>query len=567
MTILPIRNLGKIGVITDIDAVDLPPEALTSARNVRFDNGRITNAHVWREALNSPSSPPSFLFSNSNDKDAAILGYVSKTGRVFHIVNGDEIELTNITYTPLETSAPITFCYLQGVYYVNQADRVPWYKPVTYPAITYNFWGAETYQSIGNKTYSETAQGTDKYTSLTNWNANDRCQVLRAYKDVLVALNVTKNGTSFPNMVKWSNIAQYGDVPDSWDPADLTKSAGENTLAEVQTAILDGLPLRNSFVVYAADQAWAMEYTQGADVFQFFKLFGNRGIVNTNCVIEVDGMHYVFDSDDIYIHDGVSPPKSICDNRVRNHIFRNIDMTKYTKFFVYHNRPTSEAWFCFNSKVSDLKWAGELCDNCNYAAVYNYTEDTWTFHDLPNVTGMASVIWNKETQFSDFQSLQYGQAGASYADSMLNYSKAVFAPSILTESISSNRIVMVDNGLVPAFAFPATDDLAVKPFVERIGLDLDEVIPELRAYKNYKSIYPQVSVKDTSAPINFKFGGSDNPQQEIDWDALQSFEATTDYKIDTRARGRYLSWYFEGDNRNSYTLSGFDLDVASPSRR
>jgi hypothetical protein len=74
-------------------------------------------------------------------------------------------------------------------------------------------------------------------------------------------------------------------------------------------------------------------------------------------------------------------------------------------------------------------------------------------------------------------------------------------------------------------------------------------------------------VQDTTAPLSFKFGGVDNPQQDIEWDTLQSFEPTTDYKIDTRSRGRYLSWYFEGDNNNSYSLSGFDLDIVSVSRR
>lgn len=540
MTILPIRNLGKIGVITDLNPVDLPPEAVTSARNVRFSNGRISNAHVWREAIGSPSgSTPVLLFQGERLNVGDILGYVTKDGRVYHVTNGVTDEVSISAYTPADSTAIRSFTTLQGVYYVNQEDRVPWYFKST---------------------------STD-YATLPNWDANHRCKVLRSFKDFLIALNVTKSGVLYPNMVKWSNIALYDSVPDSWDPADLTKSAGENTLGEIQADILDGQTLRNSFIIYATDQAWSMEYTAGPDVFQFFKLFGDRGIVNTNCVVEVDGMHFVFDDDDIYMHDGVSPPRSLVDKRVKSHIFRNMDLTKAEKFFVHHEKAASEVWFCFNSKNADLKWPGADCTYCNYAAAYNYDEDTWSFHDLPNVTSLVEISWQNTPDYDTSTALTYDGIGSSYADTIPNNTNNTFAASIAQGTIATTRICQVDAGLGTALAFEAASELAVVPYTERLGLDLDEVIPELRAYKNYRSIYPQVTCEDTSAPFSFKFGGVDNPQQSVEWDDLQTFEPTTDYKIDTRSRGRYLSWYFEGANNNTYTLSGFDLDFVALSRR
>lgn len=568
MPTIPIRTLGKIGVITDVNAADLPPEAVTDARNVRFSNGSITNAHVWREALASPSGgTPVFMFSSSKVNDIDIMGYITSDGKVYHVYNGEAADMTPTAYTPAVTEATRTFCYLQGVYYVNQEDRVPWYKTANDDSITYAAWGGETYVTKGSMTYAATLSGATQYANLPNWSANDRCKVLRAYKDFLVALNVTKTGVAKPNLVKWSNTALYGSVPDSWDPADLTKSAGENTLGEIQTDILDGMTLRNSFIIYAHDQAWVMEYTAGPEVFQFAKLFGGRGIVNTNCVVEVDGAHFVFDANDIYMHDGVSPPKSVCSGRVRNKIFRNIDLTKSEAFFVHHAKATSELLFCFNSKASGLKWQGADCTYCNVAAVYNYDSDTWTFHDLPNVTGMSSVAWQTVTEYAGAAALTYDGAGSSYVDLLPNDIHNTFATSVAEGDVATTRIVQMDTGLTPALPFEHVAELAVTPFVERLGLDLDEVLPELRAYKNYRAIYPQVTADDATAPFSFKFGGVDMPTQEVEWDTLQTFEPTSDYKIDTRSRGRYLSWYFEGDNTNTYSLSGFDLDVVSVSRR
>lgn len=540
MTVIPIRSLGKIGVITDVNAFDLPPEALSSARNVRFSKGNITNSHVWREAIASPSGgTPVFTFNAERTNQPDYLGYVTSDGKVYHVLNGTADEVSISGYVPSTSTAVRTFTTLQGVYYSNQEDRVPWF-------------------------YKSTS--TD-YAVLTNWDTNHRCKVLRGYKDFLVALNVTKSAVIYPNMVKWSNIALYDNVPDSWDPADLTKSAGENTIAEIQTDIMDGMTLRNSFIIYATDQAWTMEYTAGPDVFQFYKLFGDRGVVSTNCVTEVDGLHFVLDDDDIYMHDGVSPPKSIVDKRVKTHIFRNMDLTKAEKFFVYHERSASEVWFCFNSKLSDLKWLGADCTYCNYAAVYNYSEDTWTFHDLPNVSSMSSVGWQITPTYATSTTLTYDGTGSSYADLLPNNTNNTFAASLAEGTIATTRITQVDSGLGTTLPFSPASELAVIPYTQRVGLDLDELVPELRTYKNYRAVYPQVTVEDTSAPFSFKFGGVDMPSQDLEWDTLQTFEPTTEYKLDTRSRGRYLAWYFEGANNNSYSLSGFDLDFVAVSRR
>jgi hypothetical protein len=539
MPTIPFRTLGKYGVITDVNDVDLPIEAVSDARNVRFADGRITNAHVWRLAKSSPSGgTPVFSFTVENTNDSDILGYVASDGSAFHIYNGAETNVTPGSFTPAASVAPISVAELQGVTYLNQQDRVPWY-----------------FNSIS----------TD-YDELPNWDADHRCKVIRSFKDYLIALNVTKTSAVYPNMVKWSDIAQYDDYPASWDETDPTNSAGENSLSEIQTEILDGMSLRNSFIIYASDQVWAMESTDGPDVFQFFKAFGDHGILNLNCVQEVDGAHLVFDDDDIYMHDGVSPPKSICDGRVRKRIFRNLDLSKRTIAFSYHHRAASEVWFCYNSRESNLKWDGADCTYCNIAAAYNYISDTWTFHDLPNITSMTDVSWQESTNY-DASAISYASYGSTYADIIANATRSSFCPSIAATGVTTTRFLNMDSGINTSLPFAEVAELVVEPFAVRTGLDLDEAIPELKTYKNYRSVYPQVTVSDEEAVLSFKFGGVDYPQQALEWDTLQTFDPVGDYKIDTRSRGRYLAWYFIGENANTYTLSGFDLDLVSVSRR
>ena len=117
---------------------------------------------------------------------------------------------------------------------------------------------------------------------------------------------MTEGTTSFPNRVRFSNLVDANSVPDSWDETDTTKSAGFNDLVQMQTPIVDGLELGTNFVIYSSSEAILMEFVGGTFVFNFRKLFGDEGIINQNCVVEVDGKHFVFGNNEIYVTDGTT---------------------------------------------------------------------------------------------------------------------------------------------------------------------------------------------------------------------------------------------------------------------
>lgn len=63
MPILPIRNLGQIGVVSDLNSYDLPLNGISRANNVRFDDGKIKRANVFRSVLATTSATPVFSFT------------------------------------------------------------------------------------------------------------------------------------------------------------------------------------------------------------------------------------------------------------------------------------------------------------------------------------------------------------------------------------------------------------------------------------------------------------------------------------------------------------------------
>ena len=56
---LPIRGLGSIVVVTDVDPYNLPINAFTRAKNVRFTEGKVTRAPYFVGYPQTYRLPPS----------------------------------------------------------------------------------------------------------------------------------------------------------------------------------------------------------------------------------------------------------------------------------------------------------------------------------------------------------------------------------------------------------------------------------------------------------------------------------------------------------------------------
>ena len=48
MAILPVRDLGSVGVITDIAPYNIPLSGFSTGINVRFDEGQVRRAPIFR---------------------------------------------------------------------------------------------------------------------------------------------------------------------------------------------------------------------------------------------------------------------------------------------------------------------------------------------------------------------------------------------------------------------------------------------------------------------------------------------------------------------------------------
>ncbi|MBK3776426.1 hypothetical protein GAY31_20090 [Azospirillum brasilense] len=390
MATLPVRNLGQLGIVKDIASADLPPNAFTAGTNVRFENGKVIRAPIWRRVKDLVGENPAFCYGVSGTGGFDRVLYATDDGRVFVYTSGMDEDISPTDHTPIVSTEPFTASMLGEVVYFNRRSACPM-------AMT---------------------PGAIRFSTLPNWDASWRALSLRSYRDFMVAINVTKGATEFPQMVKWSDLALAGQVPGSWDANDNTNSAGENIIADLTAPLVDGGQLRDSFIIYSTDQTYLMQFVGGTFVMEFRKLFGDAGIINANCWVEVDGKHYVFGSKDIYVHDGTSK-KSIAANRVRDFVYSTMNVRQANRCFVAHNPNLFEIYFCYVSGGPDTYF--EDPTRCNKAAVYNYSNDTWTFADLPNVASITTANIDNVLTYSTADARTYHDVGGSYYDQEDSY--------------------------------------------------------------------------------------------------------------------------------------------------
>lgn len=552
MATLQVRDLGGVGVITDTNPYDLPSNAFSDGRNVVFDSGRVSRSPVFKKLFPTPTSSLTFaditgtFASNTNTFENAQGG---ATTAIRFVASYSDPSAGEVTLLADNNGTVRTYPNGSLQFATPGSGLVTNEENWTHAQISgISFLARKGMVPYGRKIVSDTNYS---LVSSSDWAATDTCAVIRAYLDFVLALNVTKGSVNYPAMVKWSNPVPYGTTVAGliWDPADPTTVAGENVLGELTTPILDGLVLGSQFIIYSNSQVYLMEYTGSTLVFNFRRLFPTGGIINTNCVVEVEGKHFVFGDDDIYVHDG-STKRSLADGKVRRRIFGSIRRSDYKKCFVVHDSVNNFVKFCYRSIDNEPAFPNTTF--ANEAAIYNYRNDTWSFVDLPNIAGGSEVSFTTTS-------------GSFAGDS--NKIPAMVGVTDVANNLTESRVYGFDVPVIGRIPITPEPETFVPAYVERIGIDLDESGIDLRAYKQVKSIVPQAEFEVSPGILTFRIGSSDLPLQEIVWTTEYQYRPDQDYKIDTRANGRYLAYRVSLNEIENFKFSGFDADVISTSRR
>ena len=368
----------------DSDPFSLQQHEWSDCRNVRFDNrsvSKITGEQLLRaagsdeiRALTYWEGPVTNRYVYTTDQGETFV--VTETGNPGEITEG-----TGGTEVPLDTSG----VYIQSL-----------------------FNGGHTFivcDGENQPKYVHSEAATLELDELPDWNYGSDYtsvvpKVIRPFRNVLVAGNLTYTAsggsiTYGPGTIRISGLAAPGDVP-TWDPAGSSPTTEDEITLSETSGIVDMIPFQNKLLIYTSDSIFSISLTGNTSIpVATSKQLEGRGMLSSNCGVEIQGQHFVVGPEDIYVYGGGNRVSSVADGRIRDYFYDNLNYAQVDLTHVIHNSNQSEVWICYPKGSSTT---------CNEALILNYLSGAWSIRDLPDV---YSSTYGPAIESSEFTRRKY----------------------------------------------------------------------------------------------------------------------------------------------------------------
>ena len=516
MPVVSVYNLGSVGIVKDVPAHLLPPEAWTDGANMRMQDGMAKRTLERAQVFGTPTVAPGFVFAVPSSSDFFWL-YANLTSAYAY----DGTSHVDIT----RGAGPYTStllrdwngCILGGVPILNNGNDVPQYWPTL-------------------------ATGTD-LANLVNWPATLRAKVVRNFGTFLVALNLTDGGSLLPHALRWSHPADPGTVPSSWDVTDPSVDAGQTHLTDIQGGeILDGVLIGNYLVIYKERSAHLMRFIGGGDIFGF-ELLLNQGLIAARCAALVDSgiRHFCVGEDDVYTHTGTKAVEYPLDKKDRRYLYNDIDETNRRNAFAFDNPANEEAWFAYPTEGMEFP---------NKALVWNYRNGSVEFRDF---VGLSADI---------------GNLPATTPETWDSSSGSWDSDTVPWNPVGERQIVVADPEGVKLWALDM-ELVAGSPnqlsFLQRTGLAIigkdrqGQPKADFQSAKLWKRVWPKIT---GSASVEMRFGVQQEMDGDISWNGYQAYSKSQKFiDIDPPLNGVFGAIEFRSTTPAFWQVEGYDVDV------
>ena len=600
MALIPIDNVGQVGIVKDINPWELPPNVWSDGNNVRSEHGAIVKSPGYADVMATVPVAPLYITNLvSGVNEYWIIGgtaaiHVYDNSSVSNTLDGgisdSDTSITVDSTAGFETAGTITIgsedipytgkspttftgcsrggsaaAHLDGA---SVTRTKKWYDITrgpgaggAYATTATENWTATVIggvlvmtNGVDEPQYWELISGVpatiQKMQNLNNFTASTECKSMRAFRSFLVALNVTTSGINYPRLVKWSTEAATQTTPTSWDASSATVDAGEYELADSKGAILDGLPLRDTFMIYKEDSIYSMTYVGTPFIFAFRQLSPSVGALTKNCVAEFDGGHFFFGNGDIYINNGQNV-ESILPHKIRDYIFESIDGEEYKKAFVVADYGRTEMWACFPT-------ADSASTQCNKAVVWNWTNKAFTIRDIPDLAHIGYGSIDDPNSFTTWEaalpiwSAALGAWSQSWSGVENVLVMAGYTDTKLYRNNSGNQEVTTD----------------MTSYIERTGMTMTaQGQQDQTVVKRIKAIWPKMQVTGTANTVNVYVGTQMSTEEAVTWTSAYTFNPDTQSKVSLRAAGKLYGVKFESTGDFDWRLDGYSIELDDAGRR
>lgn len=539
LNILEFGNMGDKGLNTDLSPWSLPPEFLTAGKNFRVAGGKIISSGSW-DKISSVTTPGYLAKGVSVSSDIGNTALIASEMGVL-CWDGNNWE-SLLTLTQPVVGSLWTFARMGGIPIVAHPDvGIFYWNPVRTPTDPND--AATIFQYLP---YDKTTLWDDPSIRTGN--------VIRNHKTFLFLLNLTENGVNMPDSFRWSHPASINSIPPTWDaesPDAQFFMAGIASLGSNSGPIIDGLSLRDSFVLYSDNSINVLQEVGLPDVWNRRELTSYTGILAVDCVCEVKGAHFLMTGDDIIVNDGNSL-NSIMHNRIRSHYAANLSQARYADSFVVSNLVKKEIWFCIPTDKKGIA--------VDMAYIYNWKDDSWAIRDLQPNTAFAyygpnakgDLTWDSLKQRNN---MPWSTAAMSWnSDRTSPFEDSIVGIANTGEIYDLDPLSFV--GTIAAEDSKLEDDM----FIERTNISFGDQ----RSKTTLVSAYIHT---EGSGTLLVKFGSHDFVGSPVRWKQAVTFDVGGQRKVNVRTTGELHAFRIETIGVVSCTITGMTLEFAQAGLR
>jgi hypothetical protein len=499
-----------LGLILDAPGWDLPPGAFTDSRNVRYRDGAAEKIRGHSQAFGDLSATANWIET------------ITDGTNVFYVY----ADLGNIYATDGTTHSLIsTISYSAGVNLSWSGGHYHGYLVLTDGVLDPQTWEP----GLSNK-----VAGMD---STAGWPASTKCEIIRPFKDFIVAMKVTEAGAYNPRLLRWSESALAGNLPTTWDYTDPANDSGRVELGQTTDLLVDCLPLRDVNMVYKEQHTWIMEFIGGSSVFAFRQVFSQAGMLTQNCAAVFESRHFLVTDHDVIVHDG-NDATSILDKKARRWLFNVLDSDNYSRSFVVGDYRNREMLFCFPQQGRSF---------ANLALVWSWQDGSIYIRDLgtPMTHGVSGFLPSATAQTFDASS-------GSFEGETRDFDEQQY-------QASEQYIIFTDSAATKAYQNDDGEDFdgtSMSVYMERENLPLTK---DISLFKRVMRVYPRV-LGTQGDTIAIKIGMRDSLDGTVTWSSPQTFTIGTDYKVEFRESSRLFDIRFDYTGSNPLRVFGYEVE-------
>lgn len=500
------ETLELHGSAPDLIPADAPAVVWNQTNNIYFKDGETRRVAGDFPTMGTPLTEP-----------RTICFYTAANGTPYWVYAGaggifvtDGVLHTNITpasgWTPEATGIYTSFSF-NGFVVINCSSEVPVY------------WNGNPASIC---------------LPLPGWPAAWRCLAMRPHKWFLMAIGRLDAGGF--QRVNWSDAAEAGVMPDEWNPT-ASNMAGFVDILPSHSPCIDGITLRDSFLVFKGQSVSTLDFVGGNDVFRARRLFNGIGLAGVNGITEgpSDQCLFLGSDGDWYKTDGVSHV-SVVEGLAQRTLYAEMEEDVIGSLASVTLTRENISWLFYPSKGSAT---------ADRAICYSWQTQEVGFRDAPLVRCAAAGRLLSDATLKN----NWDNAGGNWNNdpNVWNFTLSGATGEDVVAGCVGPKLVAFENPDIGAPPLPA--------YAFKSGLSFGDA----QTRKLAKALWPKLrgTIGDT---LMIRFGGQDTPNGPITWANAQPFVIGGGSPVEGFVEGRYLAIEVVADAGLPWALTSIDVE-------